>query len=215
MTIKILYSALYGGGYPFDSLCETTVTVKKPEDITDPDSILVIWGGSDINPDLYNHPHSRTTGPSASRDVAEWALLNRAVELGIPTIGVCRGAQMLCARAGGFLIQDVSNHAGSLHKVLTHTDDEVTVNSIHHQMLAGLEKVPHELLAWCDTPRSPKYIYRDDKDYVPPEGFKEPELVWFPKIKGFAIQWHPEGMNIHSEATNFVFKEMYNHGIGI
>ena len=210
--VAVLYSAMYGGGHPFDSFCEEIEIVNRPHELENPDSVLVIWGGSDINPKLYNHPQSRTTYPSASRDPVEWDLIGRAVKMGIPIIGVCRGAQMLCAKAGGFLIQDVENHVGQ-HRVVTHKGDEVTVNSIHHQMLGGIEQVPHELLAWCDTPISSKYIWKDDQEYIPPKGFKEPEMVWFPEIKGMAIQWHPEGMSANSEATKFIFEELQSHAV--
>ena len=211
--MKTLYSAFYtGDGYPFNHIAEEVVLAKNITDLQEKDSALVIWGGADISPDLYKHPHSRTTYPSQTRDPIEWALLHQAIKLGIPIIGVCRGAQMLCAAAGGFLIQDVSNHHGS-HMVHTYDGTIFNVNSIHHQMMAGYEKVSHKVLAWCDKPRSKSYLYRDDEFYQPPEDFKEPEMIWFPKIKGMAIQWHPEGMAVDSPASTFIFGELNAYGI--
>ena len=205
---KTIYSALYNGVYPFAPLSTQQVRVEKPEELTDENSALIIWGGSDINPDFYGHPHSRTTHMYPARDQKEWALLARAVEKGMTIIGVCRGAQMLCAKAGGFLIQDVRNHAGSGHLCAANDGSAFSVNSIHHQMMAGLEKVDHELLAWSDERRSPTYIYKNDIDFTPPENWVEPEYVYFPKIKGHAIQWHPEGMSDKSEATQFVYRNI-------
>jgi gamma-glutamyl-gamma-aminobutyrate hydrolase PuuD len=204
---KVLYSVMFGGdGYPFESLAEKVETVRSVSDIKEPDSVMVIWGGADITPTLYGHPQSRTTHPYQSRDALEWASIQRAITMGIPIIGVCRGAQMLCAAAGGFLIQDVRNHAGRGHTITTNKGDVMSVNSIHHQMLAGLENVEHELIAWSTTPLSKgQYIWKDDQVYSPPEGFKEPEFVYFPKIKGYAVQWHPEGMPFPCDATTLVF----------
>ena len=203
-----VYSALYSGFFPFEDMSKNRVIVNKPEELEDKDAALIIWGGSDINPDFYGHPQSVTTHPYPQRDKAEWALLAKAVEMGITIIGVCRGAQMLCAKAGGFLLQDVRNHAGAKHSCLTSDGSVFSVNSIHHQMMAGLEKVDHELLAWSDEQRSAKYIYKNDIEFTPPEGWVEPEYVYFPKIKGHAIQWHPEGMGSQSDATKFVMQQI-------
>jgi len=200
---KILYSVMYGGAYPFEDLAENVVPVRSPDQMVERDAILVVWGGADISPALYGHKPSKTIYTSPTRDAVEWPCMKRAVEMGIPIIGVCRGAQMLCALAGGFLLQDVENHAGPRHTASTIDGSVIHVNSIHHQMMAGLEGVEHELLAWCDVPRSPTYTWKDDLIYTPPAGFKEPEMVWFPKVKGMAIQWHPEAMAKECDASPF------------
>ena len=208
--MKVLYSGYYPSNcYPFGVLAKTIEVADTPDDMTEQDSALVIWGGSDISPSLYSHPQSRTTHPAPHRDAAEWALIQHAISMDIPIIGVCRGAQMLCAAAGGFLIQDVRNHAGRNHRATTYDGQEIIVNSIHHQMLGIPKEVDHELLAWSTENLSNKYIWKDDQEYFPEEGFREPELVVFPAIKGFAIQWHPEAMNHNSQATQFILKE-YN-----
>jgi gamma-glutamyl-gamma-aminobutyrate hydrolase PuuD len=206
---RILYSAMYAGVYPFEDLAEEARAVMHPSEMTETDSVLVVWGGADISPQLYNHPSSRTVYTSPTRDRVEWGCMQQAVKMGIPIIGVCRGAQMLCALAGGFLIQDVSNHAGANHTITTIDGTVMHVNSIHHQMMAGLELVDHELLAWSTAALSPRYIWKDDLVYNPPEGFKEPEMVYFPKVKGLAIQWHPEGMREESPATQFVMEKFH------
>lgn len=206
--MKIVYSALYGGlCYPFGGLADEVKTVKDPEQMTEKDSVLIVWGGADINPKYYGHKQSHTTYCYESRDSFEWACIQRAIKLGIPMIGVCRGAQMMCAAAGGFLIQDVSGHAGGRHNCDTYDGSVISINSIHHQMMAGLENVEHEMLAWSSPARSNHYTWKDDVKYSPVEGFKEAEMVYFTKIKALAVQWHPEGMDDTSPATKFVLKE--------
>ena len=207
---KVMYTIAFGGDcYPFTDFAETIITVRDPEQIQEKDAVMVVWGWADINPALYGHKQSKTTYCYDSRDRLEWASMKRAVELGIPIIGVCRGAQMCCALAGGFLIQDTDNHAGRYHSVVTQDKQIFMVNSIHHQMMAGLENVEHELLAWSPVNLSRKYIWKDDLNYVVPADFKEPEMVYFPKIKAYAIQWHPEGMQYDCAATEYIFKEYY------
>lgn len=224
-----LYSAYYDcDGYPFHSLAKQTVGVADPSQMVEKNSALVIWGGSDINPSLYGHPESTHTYPGGRRDFVEWALMKQAIAMEIPIIGICRGAQMLCAGAGGYLIQDVLNH-GQTHLVKTINGDEIKVNSLHHQMMFPYA-VDHKLLAWCEEPRSirtvqstneggevvidktPHYIYNGDEQLIPDANFKEPEMVYFPKIKGLAIQWHPEMMTENAAATQFIFDQMEELG---
>lgn len=198
-----LYSALYGSFYPFDKmgLFSEHITAKVPDDL-EAGGCLVVWGGGDISPSLYGREVGRDTNASATlshRDHAEWELMKRAKELEMPIIGICRGAQMLCALAGGFLIQDVTNHTSG-HKVKTKEGEEFHVSSLHHQMLYPFE-VDHEMVAWSD---SLSRHYKDvNEDITVP---LEPEFVYFPKEKGIAIQWHPEFMRVN-EIANLYVKE--------
>lgn len=203
--MTILYCALWSDdGFPFSELATAVQVVTKPSDFSDTeDGILVVWGGADIDPALYMHPASSHTGHGGKRDVIEWELMKEAKRRGMPIIGVCRGAQMLCALAGGYLIQDVRNHGGR-HEVQTIDGKRFMVNSIHHQMMEP-SMTDHELLAWLPQPLSAgNYIWKNDLKWVPPEGWKEPEFVYFKSVKGFAIQWHPEMMNENSDATQYV-----------
>jgi gamma-glutamyl-gamma-aminobutyrate hydrolase PuuD len=191
-------------------LAKSVEVARVPEDLKEGNSALVIWGGSDIGPEYYRHPMHRTTYPGGTRDRLEWTLLQRAIERGIPIIGVCRGAQMLCAAAGGFLIQDVRNHGGH-HPVHTIDGKELRVNSIHHQMMCWEEgKVDHELVGWRPGREGAPYGYMDNQEYIPAEGWKEPEFVYFPKINGYAIQWHPEMMQTESPATQYILDYFNN-----
>lgn len=210
MKRRVLYSAIWGDAGPFHSLVDKVVAVDSPREILDTNSYLVVWGGSDINPALYHHPQSKTTSPGGRRDIVEWALMNRAKELGIPIIGICRGAQMLCALAGGFLIQDVGGHHGH-HNIRTKDGEILGVNSIHHQMMCwNPEEMTDqpELLAWASPARSRKYIYKDDQNWTPPLSWTEPEFVYFPNVNGFAIQWHPEMMAEGVPATEFIINSI-------
>ncbi len=205
---KVVYSAYYNDNcYPFAHLGEQVKTAIVPEDIEEPNSILIVWGGADIDPLLYKHKQCARGGTGGRRDFMEWALIQRAVKLGIPIIGVCRGAQMLCGYAGGYLIQHTTGHSGYNHPVTTHDGKEFMVNSIHHQMMIVPKEVDHEVIAWSTTHLSDVYKYDGDKDHPIPE--KELECVWFPAIKGFGVQWHPEAMNQHSEATKYILESMY------
>jgi hypothetical protein len=108
---------------------------------------------------------------------------------------------MLCALAGGHLLQDVDRHGGT-HIVTTFDGKEFGTNSIHHQMMYPWD-VKHEMLASIKPGLSTEKYEVENLITIP----EEPEFVYFPEVKGYAVQWHPEYMDKHSEATQFVFQE--------
>ncbi|MGH3614502.1 MAG: gamma-glutamyl-gamma-aminobutyrate hydrolase family protein [Pseudonocardia sp.] len=74
---------------------------------------LVITGGPDVDPAGYGaEPHPRTGAPRAERDEAECAMLRRALDRGIPVLGVCRGLQVLNVALGGTLAQHLPELVG-------------------------------------------------------------------------------------------------------
>jgi putative glutamine amidotransferase len=74
---------------------------------------LIISGGADVDPGRYGaEPHRRTTGWREDRDAWELALLRAADEAGLPTLGVCRGMQLMAVSAGGSLHQHTPDLVG-------------------------------------------------------------------------------------------------------
>lgn len=77
---------------------------------------VVLAGGADIDAGRYGAPaHPRAGRSRPDRDATELAVLERALQRGIPVLGVCRGAQLLNVALGGSLVQhlpDVVGHEG-------------------------------------------------------------------------------------------------------
>lgn len=74
---------------------------------------LVVTGGADVDPGRYRaEPHRRTAGWREDRDAWETALLRAADEAGLPTLGVCRGMQLMAVAAGGALHQHTPDLVG-------------------------------------------------------------------------------------------------------
>lgn len=197
-TTKVLSLGYVGMGTgtvePFDAIY-TASELVTPDEIRKGADIdaLAIWGGEDISPSLYNERVSRFTGAGplpGRRDIVERDACLAAIERGIPIIGVCRGAQLLCALAGGRLIQHVEGH-GRNHLMQTHDDLRIVTNSFHHQMMFPFD-VEHTMLAWASPKQSNMHINQDGVNDPRMTTLVEPEIVWFPKIKGLAIQGHPE-----------------------
>ena len=164
-----------------------------PGQLTKTNSILILHGGEDISPSIYNHATSirtRATDTPSARDRQEVALAMQAILMGIPIFGICRGAQLSCALAGGSLIQDVQGHAGGNHEVVTKDGEVFKTTSCHHQMM-NPEGTDFELLAWTPKNISKRYIIQNEEEV---SVTVEPEVVFFPKIKALAIQGHPEWM---------------------
>ncbi len=108
---------------------------------------------------------------------------------------------MLCALAGGYLMQHINNHAGAHHMVRTNTGEEYQTNSIHHQMMVPAN-TKHEVLAAIPSDALRSDVYWDENRQV--DHNQEPEFIYFNDVKGFAIQWHPEMMYPDCQATQHI-----------
>ena len=170
------------------------------------DGVLILHGGADISPRCYGQNPGRYTGAGVGlslRDRQEMEAIEQAVARKIPILGICRGAQLLTAFAGGTLYQHVTNHAGGNHQVTTKDGEVFHVTSAHHQM-CNLTNVKHELLAWSSNRLSNCYMGENDEDLPAPE--KEPEIFLLPEINAIAIQGHPEWMAENSRGVKYTLE---------
>jgi len=109
---------------------------------------LVLAGGADLSPSLYDaEPDPQTAGVRADRDAGEVALLQAATEADLPVLGICRGMQLMCAVAGGRLIQHLPDAIGSeRHRVAQGEYHDHPVTTVAGTRLAELlgrsSKVP-------------------------------------------------------------------------
>lgn len=200
----------------------TTIWIQDPYEIrpdTSPDSILILHGGEDISPSIYNNKKNILTSAGnlpSERDRIELIAIAKAMKYNMHIFAICRGAQLLCAVAGGTLYQHVYGHRTTSHGLELINGDKTVVNSEHHQMMCldELEEgVDYELIGWCAN-RS--YSYNKQEAHTL-QYFKEsnvtlanvpkvdPEIVYFPKQKGFAIQGHPEWMRFDNPFIHKVY----------
>ncbi len=164
------------------------------EAIVDMLDALIFSGGGDIDPSRYNGKrHETNYAIDQERDTHELELGRRAIDSGLPTLGICRGAQILNVVQGGKLIEHIPDEVGEkvLHRApprepVMHSvrlkpgsrlarilgRDEFDATSWHHQALrgaaAGLEAVAH----------APDGTI---------EAIEMPSHPWL-----IAVQWHPE-----------------------
>ena len=206
-----LYSALSDDGYPFDGLViGGTVAVYNPEQLTELDSYLVIWGGNDISPFYYGEHPNKYCGAEAhpsKRDEIEAALIHRALEKGIPIIGICRGAQLVCAILGGKVVQHITGHGGQPHGIITNDGKTMVTSSLHHQMMIPngefcILAEPFDFISQKPKRRSidnngnPAYYGENEQLLL--NVAVEPEVIWWQKRRVLGIQGHPEFMQIEA-----------------
>ncbi len=204
-----LYSILYRDWSPLNTFYPQAecVVLTDESQLTEP-GIVICWGGGDIHPSLYGREDQGSyVGPRPSeRDLIEQHFLQEAIKAKFPIFGVCRGAQLACALAGGILIQNVKKH-GWTHQITTSDGRQMLTSSLHHQMMYPWA-VEHELLAWSTESLSSVYqgITEQELDAIPlkNDDICEPEVVFFPHIKALAIQGHPEMMSPHCTFNRYV-----------
>lgn len=84
-------------------------TTEGLNDVLEACDGIALCGGRDIEPALYGQePHETLGRTEPRRDAFELELINRALDLGKPLLGMCRGIQILNVALGGTLAQDLS-----------------------------------------------------------------------------------------------------------
>lgn len=68
---------------------------------------VVVTGGHDVEPVLYAAEPEIEPNYDSARDAFESAIINYALQRGLPLLGICRGAQLLNICRGGSLYQEL------------------------------------------------------------------------------------------------------------
>ncbi len=109
---------------------------------------IMLTGGSDINPRLYNQPDFLTycdpNDIDEKRDEFEWRIMQHIEENQKPLLGICRGLQFVNVFYGGTLIPDIPAFGKFNHAIIAQDKDrhhlvEIDPNSFLYGLL-GEEK---------------------------------------------------------------------------
>jgi putative glutamine amidotransferase len=170
--------------------------IENPDEILDRIDALVLAGGCDVDPSLYGQEqHPKTVGLVPARDEFELALITRAIERDMPTLGICRGMQVLNVARGGTLQQhlpdvlatdthrrNAGTFDGNEHDVVLVpgslaaqvAGSELTMTKSHHHQ--GVGEIGEGLVVSgrSATDELPEAIELPDSSFV------------------LGVQWHPE-----------------------
>jgi putative glutamine amidotransferase len=156
---------------------------------------LVLSGGPDLAPEAYGaKPHVELGSTEPGLDAFEYRLAREALRLGMPILGICRGAQALNVARGGTLHQHLPDVVGEAiaHRQIedgrlpTHPvtilpasrladvlgATQLMVNSFHHQ---AVDRLGNGLRACAWAPDGTI------------EGIEDPREAFV-----IAVQWHAE-----------------------
>ncbi len=208
VAMTYIVSIRKAGGIPFIIPAATSeAVIDEYLDVIDG---LVMTGGEDFSPLLFKQePNPFLEDVVPERDVYDIALIRKAVQRGIPLLGICRGEQGLNIAMGGDLIQDIPStvkdavqhrqkatrsygshtitiEKGSLLAELLKTE-KIAVNSFHHQAVGKVAP------GYKVTARAADGVV---------------EAIESADGKSFGVQFHPEGF-VYS--GNHTFLPIFQH----
>ena len=171
---------------------------------------VILSGGNDVDPHSYGGKRKEGLSLALKRDEVEKAMIDYALKLEIPLLGICRGMQFLNVYYGGKIIDfkenNIAHPVGKEHHHSVEIQNEqgffgkktiikTTINSYHNQGLTEKE-LSSALLSFA----------------VSTEGIIEG--FYHPALPIVGIQWHPERSSPDKEfnrklVSAFVTKKFY------
>lgn len=174
----------------------------QAKDLYSADFVLFTGGMADVSPELYGEKKHVTTMPDVEEDIRDILIFQEAAAIGIPMVGVCRGAQFGHVMNGGKLYQHVDGHQKD-HEIFVRGANSyiAEVSSCHHQMcvpnLEGGMKIIAE--AYESTGK-----WLNNLDYETAYTDFDVEAFWYSETAFLGVQGHPEYSGYEDYATFFL-----------
>ncbi len=114
---------------------------------------LMLMGGTDVNPRLYNESaHAKTGEPDTDRDALESALIELFLSLDRPILGICRGCQILNVTLGGSLHQHIPDLGSDVnHDSATYEDLSKNFHKVSFVPGTNLQEIVGKTEAMVNT----------------------------------------------------------------
>ena len=129
-------AVVLAGGSPRAVRAEDRVDVQEFLDGIDG---LYLTGGGDVDPDLFGGDPEGTMLINPARDELELALIEGALDRGMPVLGICRGAQILNVALGGTLrVIRLDEELGGTHFVSLESFSAHEVTILPGTLLASI-----------------------------------------------------------------------------
>jgi putative glutamine amidotransferase len=155
---------------------------------------LLLPGGVDVDPARYRTERHATTEVNADLDRLEFPLAERALQVGLPLLAICRGIQLLNVACGGTLWQDVRSERPT---ALVHPQKQVPRDHLAHSLHLAAGSHLAGLLGQRELPVNSFHhqAVRDLGEGLQPVGWAEDgtvEAVEGPGRFVVGVQCHPE-----------------------
>lgn len=159
---------------------------------------LLLPGGADVDPARYGKEDQRNVCTiSEERDVLEFAVIEKALRLELPILGICRGLQIMNVALGGTLITDLPSAGFDEHHKLGGQDRGHSISIEPDSQIAriigrttGEVNSAHHQSADVVAPRL-RITARSTDGVIEGLEWKEPQG----KSYLILVQWHPERMS--------------------
>jgi putative glutamine amidotransferase len=173
---------------------------ESPKKVVSEIQGLLLTGGGDVDPVFYGQDRDPSVQDAEpGRDEFEIDLARRAIEVELPVLAICRGAQVLNVAAGGTLVQDIPS---AVETDLPHTIERPK-NEIAHDVAVSpgsrLQQVLGPAVSQAHTcrvnSRHHQSVARVGRNLAPsataPDGVVE--AIEAPSADFcIGVQWHPE-----------------------
>ncbi|AOY87186.1 peptidase C26 [Marinobacter salinus] len=156
---------------------------------------LVLSGGTHVHPERYGQQPQVTARYDRQRDATDYRLLEQAEQIGIPVLGICRGAQLINIFHGGSLCQNVTPlRVNTRHRPLLlpmQTVRLVTTSRLGQLMQSpsiGANRIHSQAIKRLG--RDLRVVAVDNDLFV--QGIENTHGQWL-----LGVQWHPEYLLYH------------------
>lgn len=158
---------------------------------------IIMTGGDDISPEIYGEENNGLSlNTSLPRDRAELYILERAVDLGYPVLGICRGFQLINVYFGGTLYQDLESQFGS---GVTHRHVFREPGDLHHEVSIEKGTRLFDIIGVSElrvNSRHHQGVKNPGRGLLPSaySGDGIIEAMEQGDMNIIAVQWHPENL---------------------
>lgn len=156
---------------------------------------LVLSGGTHVHPERYGQQPQVTARYDQKRDSTDYRLLEQAEQIGIPVLGICRGAQLINVFHGGSLCQNVTPlRVNTRHRPLLlpmQTVRLVTTSRLGQLMqspVIGANRIHSQAIKYLG--RNLRVVAVDNDLFV--QAIENTHDQWL-----MGVQWHPEYLLYH------------------
>jgi putative glutamine amidotransferase len=214
VSLNYVTSVKSAGGLPV--LIPLTGDESDIESYLDMIDALLLTGGEDVNPALYDEKPVEKLGTiSVKRDEFEIGLILKAIERKIPILGICRGHQLINVALGGSLYQDINSQ---LPERLDHFPVEIPVNKLYHSVILENNTKLYDIFGVKELEvnsfhhEAVKSLGRDLKA----SALSSDGIIEAVEYQGdsflMGIQWHPEDLSIDYPQFLDLFKKLVESG---